>query len=146
MIPLATDDARRYARGVRVLGVLLAALFALAQPMRVEADLLVCRMTGAMMRACCCPDPATQQHSAGEAIEGAGCCDSLHLEASAPPSRVDVTTLAPLAPFLLATEAAHAKPRRALDTSTARSFVATQQRAAGPPRVPVFLSVLHLLG
>ena len=127
---------------MRLFGFVFA-LFTLAQPAHADTDLLVCRVTGAVMHACCCPDQPTHNASV---IERAGCCDGVHLEATAQASRVVEHGGANGAPAAVFSVLPSVAVVRAPAPMLARGVGADPRTTTGPPRVPVYLAILHLLG
>lgn len=122
------------------IAALLLGLAALAQPVRAESDLLICRMTGDVMRACCCP--ATPR-AAPDAVHKMCCCDSVHMAASASPSRADGTTTPPLVGQ--SAMALALPPRDAPSVSWVGEQDVRTHRSTGPPRVPIYISLRRLL-
>lgn len=128
-------------------GALLFALAMLAQPVRAEAELLVCRMTGKVLRACCCPPAAPPS-----GIGARSCCDVVRVATAAPPARVQMASPADERGPRLTGDT----PGPAAATTTgvfawsarvrAVAVVAPPPTAPGPPAVPLFLTLQRLLG
>ena len=126
---------------VRIAAVLLA-LVALSQPVRAESDLLVCRMTGAVMRACCCPEKAAAETPT---LARVGCCDTLHFGASTAPAQVDAQSAHVVSLPAVLVDARFAPAMSPKFASLGRSDVRERRQTAGPPRVPLYLSLRRLL-
>jgi hypothetical protein len=124
------------------LAALLFGLVTLAQPLRTEENLLVCRMTGAVMQACCCPAPPT---SPGAALKVRSCCDALHVESTVPPSRVDGAAAPIPAPVAIDVAIAGGGGAFAFVTMVDEVALRRPPTTAGPPRLPLYLSLRRLL-
>lgn len=122
-------------------GALLFALLMLAQPLRAERDLLICKISGAVLNACCCPAPTS---AAG--LGAPCCCNVVHLAAAAPTAQVHTVTAPSASPVAVLSPWGCRALHRSHISAVNADLVQRPPLMPASPKRPRYLTLLHLLG